>query len=208
MPRRHHLAFAVLAVLAAVPAPAHTLFKCVQDGKTVYQSEPCTGKATQSEIRAPAATAAPELAATPKDAKDTKAPEKPKPGSKVSREEMEFIVDTFVGYTICAEADPGFAAQLATGFEGWKERNASTLERFNQDAEGPKLLDTRLQSERQRLQGDPGSARAARLEMCARPAGRGRPQPRSRAPKEKGPGRMARPFLFVVLLRGVEPPTY
>jgi hypothetical protein len=178
LPRRHHLAFAVLAALAALPAPAQTLFKCVQDGKTVYQSEPCAGKATQSEIRAPAAAPAPQPAAAAKDAKDAKAPEKPKPGSKVTRDEMEFIVDTFVGYTICAEADPGFAAQLSTGFEGWKERNASTLERFNQDPEGPRLLDTRLQAERQRLQGDAGTARAARLEMCARTAGRVRAQPR------------------------------
>jgi hypothetical protein len=178
LPRRHHLAYAVLAALAALPAPAQTLFKCVQDGKTVYQSEPCTGKATQSEIRAPAAAPEPAAPKDAKDAKDAKTPETAKPGSKVSREEMEFIVDTFVGYTICSEADPGFAAQLATGFEGWKERNASTLERFNQDPEGPKLLDTRLQSERQRLQGDAGAARAARLEMCARTAGRVRAQPR------------------------------
>ena len=172
MPRP--LALAVLAVLAAGPAPAQTLYKCVQDGKTVYQSEPCSGKAAQSELRAPssAAPAAAPAAAEPAKPATDPAP----PGRKVNQAEMEFIVDTFVGYTICSEADPGFAAQLATGFEGWKERNASTLERFNQDAEAGKVLDARLQQERLRLQGDAGAARAVRHEMCARTAGRVKPQ--------------------------------
>jgi hypothetical protein len=172
---RHRLAFAITAALAAGPAPAQTLYKCVQDGKTVYQSEPCVGKASQSEIRPPASSRPAEAPAAP--AKDEKAaPDKAKPAG-MSREEMEVIVDTFVGYTVCNEADPGFGAQLSTGFEGWKERNAASLQRFNADPEGARLLDARLQAERQRQQGDPGAARAARLELCVRTASRVKPEP-------------------------------
>jgi hypothetical protein len=174
LPKPRHLAAAMIAALAAGPASAQTLYKCVLEGKTVYQSEPCAGKAAQSEIRAPA-SAAPPAAAPAEPSKPP--PDKAKPGSRINPQDMQVIVDTFVGYTLCSEADPGFGAKLSAGFDGWKERHAEVIGRFNQDPEGPKMLDARLQQERQRLQSDPAAARGARIEMCARTAVRVAPQP-------------------------------
>ena len=163
------VAVALAIVAACMPAEAQTLYKCVVDGRTSYQSQPCAPRAAQSEIRAPAAP--PRKEQEPDAAK----PEEARPGARVTREELELVVETFVGYTLCAEADPGFGARLATGFEGWRERNAALLGRFNQDPEGPRLLQQRLQEERQRQQGDPAAARSARIETCVRTASRVKP---------------------------------
>jgi hypothetical protein len=158
----------LLAIVAAGPAPAQTLYKCVADGKTSYQSEPCAARARQSEIAAPRPAAAPE----PKDE-----PAKPGPeAAGMPAGELDLVVDTFAGYTICSEADLGFGARHAFGFDGWKERNAALLERFNRDPAAAQALQSRLQQERQRQEGDPAAARAARIELCARVAERVKPR--------------------------------
>ena len=175
MSKRSELASPILAaaIAAVVPAHAQTLYKCVAGGKTSYQAEPCAPHARQSEIAAPRPAPAPaakgESDAVPANSADAKAP-----GSS-SGDEIELVIDTFVGYTVCSEADPGFGARHAYGFDGWKERHTGLLQRFNRDPEGAQRLQQRLQAERARQAGDPGTARAARIEMCARIAGRVKP---------------------------------
>jgi hypothetical protein len=166
---------ALAALLAGSgPAASQSLYKCVVDGKTSYQSEPCGGKAAQSELRAPAPRAPAPEPAKAEEAKPA-ADAKPKAASRVTRDEMDLVIDTFAGYTICAENDPGFAAKIEAAFEGWRMRNAALLDRFNQDPEGQALLQQRLQTERQRQQGDRDVARSARIEACVRTATRVRP---------------------------------
>lgn len=171
------IALAVTALFASAPQ-AQTLFKCVLEGKTVYQSEPCPSRASQSEIRAPAAAApsAPAEAAAPAKADPAATAAKPNT-KKVPRDERDFIVDTVAAYTTCLEGDPGYGARLADGFEGWRQRHSENLDRFNQDPEATAALDARLQADRLKQQGDPGIARSIRLELCALAANRLRPVP-------------------------------
>lgn len=155
------------AIAACLPGHSQTLYKCVADGTTSYQAEPCAARARQSEIAAPRPSPQPEAA---------KAEGEPaKPADVRPTADLELVIDTFVGYTVCSEADPGFGARHAFGFDGWKERHAALLQRFNQDPEGPQRLQQRLQAERERQAGDAGAARAARIEMCARIAARVKP---------------------------------
>src|SRR6188768_2371294 len=57
-------ALAVGLLFAASPCAQAQLFKCVQDGKTVYQQEKCPETAKQSRIREP--DSAPEKVLEPK----------------------------------------------------------------------------------------------------------------------------------------------
>ena len=59
-------ALAVGFLFVASPAAQAQLFKCVQDGKTVYQQEKCPETAKQSRIREP--DAAPEKVLDPRAA--------------------------------------------------------------------------------------------------------------------------------------------
>ena len=158
-----------VAMAAAFPAGAQALYKCVADGKTSYQAEPCPTRALQSEIAAPRPMPAREASS---EADKPKAPGAP---AGTPAGDIELVIDTFVGYTVCSEADPGFGARHAYGFDGWKERNAALVQRFNQDPEGPRRMQDRLQAERHRQQADPDAARAARIQTCVRIAGRVKP---------------------------------
>ncbi len=169
------IALAVTALFVTAPQ-AQTLFKCVQEGKTVYQSEPCPSRASQSEIRAPGAPPA----ATPEPAPDAKAA--PAAAAKtdakrVPKDERDFIVDTVAAYTSCLEGEPGYAERLAAGFEGWRMRFSDNLDRFNQDPESTAALNARLAADRVKQQGDPAVAKSIRLELCALAANRLRPVP-------------------------------
>ncbi len=165
------IALAVTAFFATAPQ-AQTLFKCVQDGKTIYQSEPCPSRSSQSEIRTrPAPAEAPPPAKA-----DPAAPAKPA-ANQVPKDERDFIVDTVAAYTSCMESDPGYGARLADGFEGWRQRFSENLDRFNKDPESTAALNARLQADRLKQQGDPAVARSIRLELCALAANRLRPVP-------------------------------
>jgi hypothetical protein len=54
------LPFALFTLLLVASAPASAkAFKCVVDGKTVYQDHPCAGPAPTTSVAAPAAAAVP-----------------------------------------------------------------------------------------------------------------------------------------------------
>ncbi len=170
------IALAVTALFATAPQ-AQTLFKCVLDGKTVYQSEPCPSRASQSEIRArPAPAPGAPAEAPPLSKADPAGAAKPA-ANRVPKDERDFIVDTVAAYTLCMEGDPGYGARLADGYEGWRQRFSDNLDRFNRDPESRAALDARLQADRLKQQGDPTLARSIRLELCALAANRLRPVP-------------------------------
>ena len=122
-----------------VPAVAQAqLFKCVQNGKTVYQQEKCPDEAKQSTVRCP--DAVPEK---PLDAKA--AAEK---AQQEAAAEKGRILDVFAGYTICAEKFPDFGSRYGPAFEDWKVRNAAAFGRFNADPANAQRLEQRLREER------------------------------------------------------------
>jgi hypothetical protein len=147
-------ALAAAALLAATPAGAQ-LYKCLQDGRTVYQGEPCPDTAKQTTIRAP--DAVPEKPLDPKAAAEK--------AQTQARAESDNIVDVMAGYTICAEKVGDFNARYNAAFEDWKQRNADAFTRFNANPDSGRALNERLQAERAKA-GD-GDA-AARAVACGR----------------------------------------
>ena len=141
--RTTRIAALALAALAAGGAHAQ-LFKCVTpQGKTVYQDSACEDTARQSTVRPPApgvpAPAAPAKDA-PKGAAPAAAPAAPAAGS---------VADTVALYTACVEKVPNFLRKNADAFEGWKMRNATSMDRLSSEPEASRL-DAKLREERDR----------------------------------------------------------
>ena len=161
------LAAAAAALLALAPAHAQ-LYKCVQGGKTVYQDAPCPPSARESTVKPPSAP--PPRPATAEEAKDAEAQ-----SAARALAEVESVAEIFAGVSICGEGEGGLNSAQAAAFEGWKERNAERLSRFNASPEGPRLLQQRLQEARAVQQRGGAEAREARIALCARVANALRP---------------------------------
>ena len=149
----------ILVALCALAfeAPAQ-LFKCVQNGKTVYQQERCPDTATQSTLRAPDPTPDPVL--EPKAAEEK--------ASKASSAEADGLIDVLSGFTVCAEQVDDFATKYGPAFEDWKVRNAAAFGRFNASPDAATKLNARLSADRAKPFPDTAEGRAARGALCSR----------------------------------------
>jgi hypothetical protein len=135
---------AALALLALAAPVAHAqLFKCVKDGKTVYQDAPCDDTAKQSTVRAP--TPAPAPAPPAAEGK----PAASAPAAPTAAAATGNAIDIMAGFTVCAERVPNFARKYTDAFEGWKMRNAAAVGRLANEPDASQL-DARLRQERER----------------------------------------------------------
>ena len=136
---------AALAMVAlAAPAAHAQLFKCVKDGKTVYQDSACDDAAKQSTVRAPAAAPA----APPKPADAKAGSTRPSPAAAPAASSGSAL-DTVASFTICSERVPNFANKYTSAYQDWKSRNAAALSRLANEPDASQL-DARLRQERER----------------------------------------------------------
>ena len=149
----------VFVVLAgfALEAPAQ-LYKCVLNGKTVYQQEKCPDEAKQSTLRAP--DPVPEKPLEPKAAEEK--------ASKGAATEIDGLIDVISGFTVCAEQVDDFASKYGPAFEDWKVRNAAAFQRFSANPEASGKLNARLSADRAKPFPDTPEGRAARGAHCSR----------------------------------------
>jgi hypothetical protein len=141
------IALAAAFLLAAPTAARAQLFKCIQDGRTVYQQEKCPDTAKESRIREP--DAVPEKPLDPKAA-----------GEKAVQQataEVDRLVDVIAGFSICGERVPEFREKYGGAFEDWKTRNVEAFGRFGSNPEASRKLDLRLQAERAKPASDSAS---------------------------------------------------
>ena len=150
------LALLLMLAGAAFESPAQ-LYKCVQDGKTVYQQERCPETARESTIRG--ADPVPERL-------DPKAAEEK--AAKGTATEIDGLIDVISGFTICAEQVEDFATKYGPAFEDWKSRNAAAFEKFSASPDGSGKLNARLTADRAKPFPDDATGRAARGALCAR----------------------------------------
>ena len=137
---------AALAVLAlGAPAAQAQLFKCVKDGRTVYQDGPCDDTAKQSTVRPPSpASAPPPAAAEPKAGAAPSTAPAATPAAATGN-----AVDIMAGFNICSERVPNFARKYTDAFEGWKMRNAAAVDRLSNEPDASRF-DARMRQERER----------------------------------------------------------
>ena len=134
------------------------LFKCVQDGRTVYQQEKCPDTARQSTVRPPDAIV--EKPLEPKAAAEK--------AEQQATSEIDGLVDVIAGYSVCVEKVSGFGARYGDVYEGWKMRNAAAFSRFGSSPAAASKLEQRLQAERAKTFADDAEGRAARANACGR----------------------------------------
>jgi len=134
------------------------LFKCIQDGRTVYQQEKCPDTARQSTVRPPDAVV--EKPLDPKAAAER--------AEQQATSEIDGLVDVIAGYSVCVEKVSGFGARYGDVYEGWKTRNAAAFSRFSSDPTASPKLDQRLRAERAKTFADDAEGRAARANACGR----------------------------------------
>jgi predicted lipid-binding transport protein (Tim44 family) len=159
--RKAPIGLALALALAAGGANAQ-LFKCVKDGRTVYQDSPCDDAARQSTVRAPAPgpVAAPPAA---RDAKGAQAPTAaPAPAAGAN------AIDMVASYTICAERVPNFERKYSGAYAAWKGRNAAAIDRLANEPDASQL-DTRLREERARPKTESLAERCADVATTLQP---------------------------------------
>ena len=159
---RIRIAALVLLALAA-PAAEAQLFKCVKDGRTVYQDAPCDDAAKQSTVRAPAPA---PVAAPPAGAKSGAAPSAAAPAAApaAAGNAMEIVA----GFRICSERVPNFAFKYTTAFDGWKVRNAAAVSRLSNEPDATQL-DARMRQERERPASESIAERCADVATTIQP---------------------------------------
>ena len=102
------------------------MFKFVQDGRTVYQAQPCPGAATQQTIKSPSAS--PATAASPTD--------------------LDATIEFMSTYRACADAISMWRDEMAPLYETWRGRHADAVARIEKDPQLQARFQQRVQAKR------------------------------------------------------------
>lgn len=134
----------VVCLLAACglgpAASAQSMFKCVQDGKTSYQADPCPTSAKQDTLKAPPPAASREAASG-----QAPAPAKPPAGVPL---DVAAKIEFMSTYQACADASSMFRGEMAPLYEDWRARNASFVSRIENDRKFLSHLQDLVESKR------------------------------------------------------------
>jgi hypothetical protein len=160
---RTRIAALALLVLAA-PAAEAQLFKCVKDGRTVYQDAPCDDAAKQSTVRTPVPSSVPAPPAEAKAGSPSSAAAPAATPAAASGNALE----TMAGFTICSERVPNFARKYTDAFEGWKMRNAAAVDRLASEPAASQY-DAKLRQERERPASESIAERCADVATTIQP---------------------------------------
>ena len=129
----------VLTVLVPTGAAAQTTYKCVQDGKTVYQAEPCPATAKQDTLKS--------QGGAPAAAK----------GAEVDR-----MIEFMSTYRACADGVKIWGQEMAGPYEEWRSRNSTMVSRIENDRQLQALYQQRVDDKRN---GKAGMCRDVALEL-------------------------------------------
>jgi Domain of unknown function (DUF4124) len=128
----------VFAIFATPAAEAQSLFKCVQDGKTVYQAQPCPEAARQDTLRVQAASPA------------------------ASSPDIDRMIEFMSAYRACADGIMIWREEMAGPYETWRKRNAVMVSRIENDKELRTRYEQRTDAKRN---GKAGMCRDVALEL-------------------------------------------
>lgn len=115
--------FFVLAFGAIPAASAQSMFKCVQDGKTTYQADPCPDSAKQDTLKAPAASP-PAVSSAPEASVK-------KPASVPA--DLAPKIEFMATYQACAKASYMFRQEMEPLYEKWRAAHVSVIARIEND---------------------------------------------------------------------------
>lgn len=130
---------ALLALLASAGAAAQTTYKCVQDGKTMYQATPCPADAKQDTLRKGATAATAALNA-----------------------DVDRTIDFMATYRACADGVQAWGQEMAAPYADWRARNGKMVSRIENDSQ---LQAKYKQSVEAKRNGKAGMCRDVALEL-------------------------------------------
>jgi hypothetical protein len=120
---------ACIAALLPFAAGAQTLYKCVLNGKTVYQGERCPEDATQKTLEAP--KPGPTRSAAAQAAEDT-----------------EEGLNVVSGYRACTDGIPEWGPANKSGYDAWRAGHAQLASRIESDPELQRRYREKMQANR------------------------------------------------------------
>lgn len=133
-------ALAFLALFACTGASAQTTYKCVQDGKTLYQAQPCPHEARQDTLRAKGTTTA----------------------GAALQAETDQAIEFMSTYRACADGVQAWGQEMAGPYENWRARNAKTVARIDAS---PQLQARYQEGVKAKRNGKAGMCRDVALEL-------------------------------------------
>ena len=128
----------VIAALATTAAEAQTMFKCVQDGKTVYQAQPCPETAKQDTLKTQVAPSA------------------------AAGGDVDSMIEFMSTYRACADAITVWREEMAGPYERWRSRNSAMVSRIEDDKQLRARYQQRVEDKRN---GKAGMCRSVALEL-------------------------------------------
>ena len=158
MTRALLLAACLLAFAADAPAQ---LYKCVLDGKTIYQQEKCPETAKESTVRGPAGPA--------KDPEVQKIDEEKQ--AQQTEADLERIAEVVAGYNMCTELQKDFRDKYAANYNDWGTKNREAFKKYETTPEGVAKMKKRTAEYREKLSGEGIEAEAKKQALCARIVG-------------------------------------
>ena len=134
---RAALLFAV-ASSAATAVEAQSMFKCVQDGKTIYQAQPCPEAAKQETLKVQAAP------------------------PKAASADIDRTIEFMSTYRACADAITMWREEMTAPYENWRQRNSELVSRIENDQQLRTRYEQRVDAKRS---GKAGMCREVALEL-------------------------------------------
>jgi hypothetical protein len=124
----------VLTVVSPGAAVAQTMYKCVQDGKTSFQGEPCPASAKQGTLKARGTAPVPVSA----------------PASAPALAGAEFIgtIEVMSAYRACADGIQIWGQEMAGPYGEWRSRNVAMVSRVEKDKQLQTLYQHRVEAKR------------------------------------------------------------
>jgi hypothetical protein len=121
-----------IALLAAALAAAsfaadaqYQMYKCIINGKTAYQAEPCPETATQGTVKAPPAGPA----AAPKAAPGAKA----SAGATSRDPVIDNTIDFMATYRACADGVKTWGEEMGPLYQQWRSSNSNLVSRVENE---------------------------------------------------------------------------
>jgi hypothetical protein len=146
------------AFVLAAPDASAQLYKCIQDGKTVYQQEKCPETAKQSTLRGADPVPPPAEQQTASEEKQAQSADA----------DLTRLSEVVAGFNICSEVQKGFREQYQGAYNEWGTKNRDAFKVYEANPESAARMKAATSAARARIEGEGIEAEAKKAALCAR----------------------------------------
>lgn len=152
----------IAAGLAVFALDAHAqMYKCVVDGKTIYQQERCPETAKETALRGAPPPPTPVEVEKAKDEKQ----------AQTDDADLARLSEVIAAYNVCSEVQPDFREKWADTYNAWGTKNREAFKRFEANPESTARLKAATSRERAKISGEGNENDARKAAVCAKVLG-------------------------------------